>query len=166
VFLKTNAEVLRETPSTYVDVDTPIISRYVLAFLQFGQVQGFQRIYKMNILGENRGTHGLKIELGYDFRDFYEERFLVEPDDVLVSGSWGSDSVWGEAGTLWGGNVDGVYQFQIRPRQQRCQALKLKVEDYFPNNTGSAGFAFSNVTAEIGVEPNVARIAKTKIIAP
>lgn len=166
VFLKTNAEVLRETPNAYVDVDTPIISRYVLAFLQFGQVQGFQRIFKMNILGENRGTHGLKIELGYDFRDFYEERFLVEPDDVLVSGSWGSDSVWGEAGTLWGGNVDGVYQFQIRPRQQRCQALKLKVEDYFPNNTGSAGFAFSNVTAEIGVEPNIGRIAKTKIIAP
>ena len=166
VFLQSSAEIWRENQSSYIDVDVPIISKYVLALLQFAQVQGFQRIYKINILGENRGTHGLKIEVGYDFREFYEERFLIEPDDVLVGEVWGEDSVWGEAGTIWGGNVDGVYQFQIRPRQQRCQALRLKIEDYFGSGTGSAGFALSNVAAEMGVEPNAARLAKTKIIAP
>lgn len=166
VFLKATGEVWRETKGRYVDVDVPIISKYVLALLQFAQVQGFQRIYKLNILGENRGTHGLKIEVGYDYREFYEERFLLNPDDVLYSSTWGSDSVWGQAGTLWGGNVDGVYQFQIRPRQQRCQALKLKIEDYFGSGTGTGGFALSNVTAEVGIEPNIGRLAKTKIIAP
>ena len=166
IFLKSNADVWRETKSAYLDVDVPIISKYVLALMQFGQVQGFQRIFKLNILGENRGTHGLKIEVGYDYREFYEERFVLQPDDVLYSSTWGSDDVWGEAGTLWGGAVDGVYQFQIRPRQQRCQALKLKIEDFFGSGSGTAGFALSNVTAEIGVEPNIARLAKTKIIAP
>lgn len=166
VFLKSNADVWRETKTAYLDVDVPIISKYVLALMQFGQVQGFQRIFKLNILGENRGTHGLKIEVGYDYREFYEERFVLLPDSVLYSSTWGSDDVWGEAGTLWGGSVDGVYQFQIRPRQQRCQALKLKIEDFFGSGSGTAGFALSNVTAEIGVEPNIARLAKTKIIAP
>lgn len=166
VFLKSTGEVWRETKGVYVDVDVPIISKYVLALMQFAQVQGFQRIFKINILGENRGTHGLKIELGYDYREFYEERFLLQPDSVLYSSTWGSDSVWGQAGTLWGGNVDGVYQFQVRPRQQRCQALKLKIEDYFGSGTGTGGFALSNVTAEVGVEPNIGRLAKTKIIAP
>ena len=166
VFLQSSAEIWRENQSSYIDVDVPVISKYVLALLQFAQVQGFQRIYKINILGENRGTHGLKIEIGYDFREFYEERFLIEPDDVLVGEVWGEDSVWGEAGTIWGGELDGVYQFQIRPRQQRCQALRLKIEDYFGSGTGSAGFALSNVAAEMGVEPNAARLAKTKIIAP
>ena len=166
IFLKSNADVWRETKAAYLDVDVPIISKYVLALMQFGQVQGFQRIFKLNILGENRGTHGLKIEVGYDYREFYEERFVLLPDSVLYSSTWGSDDVWGEAGTLWGGPVDGVYQFQIRPRQQRCQALKLKIEDFFGSGSGTAGFALSNVTAEIGVEPNIARLAKTKIIAP
>ena len=166
VFLKTTAEIWRETKDRYLDVDVPIISKYVLALMQFAQVQGFQRIFKINILGENKGTHGLKLELGYDYRDFYEERFILAPDTVLYDSIWGDDSVWGEAGTLWGGNLDGVYQFQIRPRQQRCQALKLKIEDYFGSGTGTAGFALSNVTAEVGIEPNVARLAKTKIIAP
>jgi hypothetical protein len=166
IFLKSNADVWRETKSAYLDVDVPIISKYVLALMQFGQVQGFQRIFKLNILGENRGTHGLKIEVGYDYREFYEERFVLLPDSVLYSSTWGSDDVWGEAGSLWGGAVDGVYQFQIRPRQQRCQALKLKIEDFFGSGSGTAGFALSNVTAEIGVEPNIARLAKTKIIAP
>jgi hypothetical protein len=166
IFLKSNADVWRETKNVYLDVDVPIISKYVLALMQFGQVQGFQRIFKLNILGENRGTHGLKIEVGYDYREFYEERFVLQPDDVLYSSTWGSDDVWGEAGSLWGGPVDGVYQFQIRPRQQRCQALKLKIEDFFGSGSGTAGFALSNVTAEIGVEPNIARLAKTKIIAP
>jgi len=166
LFLKSTAEIWRETKGQYLDVDVPIISTYVLALLQFGQVQGFQRIFKINLLGENRGTHGLKIEVGYDYRDFYEERFIVYPDTVLFDSTWGDDTVWGEAGTLWGGNYDGVYQFQIRPRQQRCQALRLKVQDFFGSGSGTAGFAFSNVTAEVGIEPNVARIAKSKIIAP
>lgn len=166
VFLKTSGEIWRETRDKYVDVDVPIISKYVLALMQFAQVQGFQRIFKINILGDNMGTHGLKIEVGYDYREFYEERFIIYPDSVLFDSVYGDDSVWGEAGTLWGGNYDGVYQFQIRPRQQRCQALKLKVEDFFGSGAGTAGFAFSNVTAEVGLEPNVARIAKTKIIAP
>jgi hypothetical protein len=166
IFLKSDGEIWRETKGSYLDVDVPIISKYVLALMQFAQVQGFQRIFKINILGDNRGTHGLKLELGYDYRDFYEERFIIYPDTVLYDSTWGDDTVWGEAGTLWGGNYDGVYQFQIRPRQQRCQALKLKVEDFFGSGTGTAGFALSNVTAEVGVEPNVARIAKTKIIAP
>jgi hypothetical protein len=166
VFLKSTAEIWRETKGQYLDVDVPIISTYVLALLQFGQVQGFQRIFKINLLGDNRGTHGLKIEVGYDYRDFYEERWIVYPDTVLFDSVWGDDSVWGEAGTLWGGNYDGVYQFQIRPRQQRCQALRLKVQDFFGSGSGTAGFAFSNVTAEVGIEPNVARLAKTKIIAP
>lgn len=166
VFLKATGEIWRETKDKFLDVDVPIISKYVLALMQFAQVQGFQRIFKINILGENLGTHGLKIEVGYDFRDFYEERFIVYPDSVLFDSVYGDDTVWGEAGTLWGGNYDGVYQFQIRPRQQRCQALKLKIEDFFGSGTGTAGFALSNVTAEMGIEPNVARIAKTKIIAP
>jgi len=166
VFLQSTGEIWRETKDRYLDVDVPIISKYVLALMQFAQVQGFQRIFKINILGENKGTHGLKLELGYDYRDFYEERFILSPDSVLYDSIWGDDSVWGEAGTLWGGNLDGVYQFQIRPRQQRCQALKLKIEDYFGSGTGTAGFALSNVTAEVGIEPNVARLAKTKIIAP
>ena len=166
VFLKSTAEIWRETKGQYLDVDVPIISRYVLALMQFGQIQGFQRIFKINILGENKGTHGLKIEVGYDYRDFYEERFTIYPDTVLYDSIWGDDPVWGDSTTLWGGNYDGVYQFQIRPRQQRCQALKLKVEDFFGSGTGTAGFAFSNVTAEVGVEPNIARLAKTKIIAP
>lgn len=166
LFLKATGEIWRETKDQFLDVDVPIISKYVLALMQFAQVQGFQRIFKINILGENLGTHGLKIEVGYDFREFYEERFVINPDDVLYSSTWGSDSVWGQAGTLWGGDSDGVYQFQIRPRQQRCQALKLKVEDFFGSGTGTAGFALSNVTAEVGIEPNIARIAKSKIIAP
>lgn len=166
VFLKSTAEIWRETKDQYLDVDVPIISKYTLALMQFGQIQGFQRIFKINILGENKGTHGLKVEVAYDYREFYEERFIIYPNDVLYSSTWGSDTVWGQAGTLWGGNVDGVYQFQIRPRQQRCQALKLKVEDFYASGSGTAGFAFSNVTAEVGVEPNIARISKSKIIAP
>ena len=166
VFLKSDAEIRRETPNVYLDVDSPIISKFTLALMQFAQVQGFQRIFKLNVLGENRGTHGLKIEVGYDYRDYFEERFIVFPNTVLQDTEWGGEPAWGESETLWGGDSDGVYQFQIRPRQQRCQALKLKIEDFFNTGSGTAGFALSNVTAEVGIEPNIARLSKTKIIAP
>ena len=165
IFLKSSAEIWREVKGTYTDNGQPIITSYVLSLMQFAQVQGLQRIYKINVLGEYRGEHGLKLEVGYDFREFYEERFIVQPEGVLYDSIWGDDSVWGEAGTTWGGNADGVYQFQIRPRTQKCQALRLKVSDFF-TSTGTAGFAFSNISAEVGIEPNIARLSKTKIIAP
>jgi hypothetical protein len=107
-----------------------------------------------------------KLEVGYDYRDYFEERFTVFPNTVLQDTTWGGEDTWGEQDTLWGGDSDGVYQFQIRPRQQRCQALKLKIEDFFNTGSGTAGFALSNVTAEVGIEPNIARLNKTKIIAP
>ena len=163
IFLKSSAEVWRETKGSYLDNGQPIITSYVLSLMQFAQIQGLQRIYKINVLGEYRGEHGLKLELGYDFREFYEERFIVEPQGVLYDSTWGDDTVWGEAGTAWGGTADGVYQFQIRPRTQKCQALKLKVSDFF-TSTGSAWFAFSNITAEVGIEPNAARLSKLKLL--
>jgi hypothetical protein len=92
VFLRADAEIRRETPDQYLDVDSPIITKFTLALMQFAQVQGFQRIFKLNVLGENRGTHGLKLEVGYDYRDYFEERFTVFPIRVRLSRNTLTDS--------------------------------------------------------------------------
>jgi hypothetical protein len=155
VFLKADGSALRETDGVYADDGVPIRTRIETSWIQVAGLQGFQRLYRLALLGEYVGEHVLKASLSYDFEDWSRESFTIQPSTVVRGPSYGSSSPYG-TGSF--GQGTGVYQFELKPARQKCQAFRLTLEDTFPEGQGTGAFSLSGVTAIVGVKGGTNRL--------
>lgn len=89
-----------------------------------GGPQEFQRVYRMLILGEYKSTHKILVKVYYDYHDYPESEYLLTPQDANYETQVRPDPSVIEAG----GN-DGTYQYNIHFERQKCQAIKISIED-------------------------------------
>jgi len=156
VFLRANGNALRETEGVYSDDGVPIRTRLETAWVSTAGLQGFQRVYRLALLGQYVGAHALKASLSYDFADWSRETFTVTPSAVVEGASYGAASPYG-TGTF--GQGTGVYQFELKPARQKCQSFKITLEDAFPEGQGTGAFTLSGITLVIGVKAGTNRLA-------
>lgn len=160
---KSDGTVLYEVADFFSDVNVPIPAKIVTGNLSFAGIQGFQRIYSGMILGEYEGEHTLKVSIANDFQEFYNEEFTTVPNETVNGTSYGGASPYGTG--VYGDSEDGVYQFKFQPKNQKCQSMRIKIEDLFPTGTGTASFNISAITFEVGVLPGSVRLGQSKVMA-
>lgn len=157
VFLKSNGEVWQES-STYADNGSVIRTRISTQWFQTGGLQGYQRCYSGVLLGEYIGEHRLRVRVAYDFEPFYREEFIMNPIPVVNGDVFGT-GIYG-SGSFGGGT--GVYQFEFKPARQKCQSMRLLIEDAFPDNQGTGAFNITGLTLVIGVKGGTNRLPDTQ----
>jgi hypothetical protein len=145
LFAATNG-ILRRTTTSYSDNGDSYVVRYVLAMLQFGGIAGYQRIFRLLILGERRGDHTLQVQAAYDFRAAYNELRSLAANSGY--GAVFTDSSY-YGTTVSTSTDDGVYKIEFRPKVQRCESLMLLLQE----SSTTEGFTLSQITAEVGVLP-------------
>ena len=138
----------------YTDDGQTIKLRLVTSWLSLGQIQGFQRIYRVMILGDYRGSHSLRVRLGYDFRPEYT---FDETVGVTGPGTWGSDSAWG-TGAVWGGAWPTEW-WRVSPQRQKCSSIRISVEDV--DSTGE-GLAITSIVLLAGVKAGVNKMSASR----
>jgi hypothetical protein len=157
VFLKSNGEAWQES-SSYNDAGSVIRTRIATQWFQTGGLQGFQRCYMGVLIGEYVGEHRLRVRVAYDFEPFYREEFLMNPTPVVTGDAFGTGTYG--SGAFGGGT--GVYQFEFKPARQKCQAMRLLIEDTFPDNEGTGAFNITGLTLVIGVKGGTNRLPDTQ----
>jgi hypothetical protein len=73
--------VLKEVEGTYTDVGNPITVGLETGWMSFAKVQGFQRVYRMLLLGNYKSKHQVKIKVAYDFNDSWVDEYIIELTD-------------------------------------------------------------------------------------
>tara|TARA_Y100000004_G_scaffold180152_1_gene224470 strand:- start:4296 stop:8246 length:3951 start_codon:yes stop_codon:yes gene_type:complete len=73
--------VLKEIEGVYEDAGTPIPVVMETGWMSFGKVQGFQRVYRMLMLGHYKSNHMVKIKVAYDYDDTWEDEYLIQMTD-------------------------------------------------------------------------------------
>jgi hypothetical protein len=140
---------------SYLDDGASYNARIETGWLQLGQVNGFQRVWSIVLLGRYIGEHRLVVRLRYDHRDSDEEVLTIDPNDAIngtafgEGATFGSDAVFGSSAS----DKDGVYRFQVRPGHQKCQAMKLIIEDAFIGSAADSSFDLAGITLVVGVRP-------------
>jgi hypothetical protein len=162
VFLSPEGQALQETEGSYTDAGVPIRTRLETSWIQVGGFQGFQRLYKMLLVGEYVGEHTLRTTVSYDFEPFSREVFTIQPSVTVVGATYGTSSPYG---TGVYGVGSGVYQFEMKPARQKCQSVKLLIEDLFPEGTGTGAFSLSGLTAVLGVKGGTRRLADAQVMS-
>lgn len=159
VYLRPDGIVMSETPDYYLDAGSYIKSKLVSAWISLAGIQGFERFYQMEILGDYKASHKLRVQFAYNFVDAYLQDKVIDATTVLNPSYYGNLNYGNE--TPYGG--DGLlYQFRIFPKIQKCQSFKVCIEDFPGLETGGEGYTLSNLAAIVGVKQGLNKIAAAR----
>ena len=126
--LDANGYLYLETTNDYAEYDgTAIPYAIETGWLAFAGLAGFQRLYRLTLLGEIRTSSPpqIVVKLAYDYVNTYTETINFTPS----------------------GTTGDYVNYEIAPARQKCEAVKLRIEV----NTGvNAGYRLVNMSALIG----------------
>jgi hypothetical protein len=129
--LRATDQLLRRSAATYLDATAFSAQAWETGWLKLAGLQGFQRIWRVLLLFTQRTACGLRVTLTYDYRDDAPE-VREFAGAALVAG-----------------------KLEISPRRQRCQALRVRVEELAPDpaelGTGQ-GLEFTGLRVVVGMK--------------
>lgn len=149
VIIKANGEVWMENQSKFTDGAQAIKIKIVSSWIQASGIQGYQRFYKLMLLGNYYSAHQLRVAIAYDFNPAFTQTVLVDAGAALDPTAYGESSPYGDE-SPYGGSYS-PYQWEINPKIQKCQAFKFKIEN-FENDVQGESFSLSNMAMIVGVK--------------
>lgn len=154
-FLRSNGEVWVETPGQYLDNASPIRLKCTTSWMSMAGLQGFERVYRMIVLGEYKSPHQLMVQIGYDFNPNMTQFATINVNDTYQITSYGADSPYGQGSPYGGQNP--LYQFKTHMTIQKCQAVRFSFMDNQNTDIGAfgEGFNIANLALEVGIKPTL-----------
>lgn len=142
----------------WTDGGIPYSSRIETGWLQVNQLNGFQRIWGIMLLGRLIGDHRLVVKLRYDNVDTDREILTIDPSTAILSANYGVESPYGDDVGKFGGEKDGVYRFQVKPAVQKCRCIKIIIEDSFLTSADEGSFELAGLSLIAGVRPSTGKM--------
>lgn len=142
--LGTDGLVYKDTPGQYLDNGARIQITVETSWLSMAKLEGYQRVYSLQLLADFVADHQLELSIAYDFQNTYNQVITYTTT----------------------GNISGTTMtLRIRPRIQKCSAIKLKLRDL--DNVSVAGSACLKPTSlalEVGRKKGSARLPTAQSI--
>lgn len=144
--------------TNYTDFGSFIPMKIVTNWYQFAGLQGYQRFYKLFLIGKYLSKHYLRVKLGYDFKQNFDHETLIDVESAIESSLYG-ESEYGEGpyASLQ------TYQWRVNPKVQKCQAFRISIED--TEYDKGASFSLSAFGLEIGIKQGFNKLGAGKINA-
>ena len=148
-YLRTSHELFKENSSVYGDNGVPIKLLLETGWMNMMSLQGYQRVYQMLVLGDYKSEHTLKIQASFNFNEAFVQEKLVTPSSTFIDAvPYGGYSPYGEPVDIPYGGSGNVYQARFDFKTQKCQSLKLQIEDV--QSAAGEGLSLSAVTLLVG----------------
>ena len=119
------------------------------------QQQGFERVYRILLLGELISAHKLSVDLGYNFDNYFSETFTSISSQVYPLSTFGSSN-FGVG--FFGGSYSGRYQYLVFPSLQKCQSVRIRIYDGTEGGAMGEGFTLSGILLQVGVKEGTAKV--------
>lgn len=162
--LKTNGKVLVENESKYKDDKSSYGITIETGWVALDGIGGFQRVYKAFFLADYFSNHKLRVKFAYDYSPAYGGEFIFDPTTAFSVNNYGSDSPYG-SGTPYGGESS-AYRFSAHTEQQKCEAIRIKLEELISSSTEGSqkSLSISDISLLVGIKGGISRLkASSKI---
>lgn len=159
-------KVLQEAAGVYKDDGSFVNSAISTGWIRLSGLQGYQRAYRVGILGTANSAHSLRVSVYTDYSDIVVQERVFDVGSIMQidSGFYGDDT-YGD-NTYGGGEDNGVYLFQIHMKQQKCDAIRFVIEDIYENsdtdNSGQ-GADITGLTVQIGVKQGLNKVRDARV---
>jgi hypothetical protein len=159
-YARANARVLVERDDDFRDVSSAYRLRWETAWIGLGDLQGYQRIKSVWVLGEYRSSHTARLQVAYDYDRSFVGTYEWDPTGIVNESTWGSGT-WGD--DSWGGSGSSVYQFRADMTRQKCQAIKLRYEDV-PGSPAGESAILTGLRLRVGTKATGAKLPANRIV--
>lgn len=158
-YLRDDRTLFVEDENSFTDNGSPVNIKLETNWISFAGVQGFQRIYKLLLLGEFKSPHKLRIRIAYDFNDAFVQEVIIDTADFTDNTRYGEYSPYGDPSTVPYGGDGNVHQLRVDLKRQKCQSIKIRIEEIQNDlqNLGE-GLSLSNIMLEVGQKVGVNKI--------
>lgn len=150
-YLDKYGRVLQETPGQYLDVSNPVLMSLQTGWMNLAGVEGLQRAYFVQLLGEFLSPHKLNISLAYDYNASPSQSVTIVPDNY--SPNYGSANAYGQL-SPYGGPAR-LEQYRVFFNQQKCQAFQFTISETFDatyETVPGAGLTLSGLNFTVGIK--------------
>ena len=150
-FIGSVGKTFVETPGTYKDDGVSYPMEIMTGWVNVGGIQGFQRLWNIQLLGAYKSNHTLQTQLYYNYNDAAYQTINVEP---IIPNTYGGGSPYGSpVGEPYGGSntITAPYQYELRPKWEKCMSFKLKIMDTPVEGELSEGYELSNIRLSYGI---------------
>jgi hypothetical protein len=157
-YLRSDGVLYIEDKTSYTDNGSPVNIRLESGWISFDSVQGFQRVYKLLLLGEFRSPHKIRVRVAYDFNEAFVQEVIIDTSDFTENTRYGNNSPYG-TGNPYGGSGN-AYQMRVDLKRQKCQSIKFIVEEiqHDSQNLGE-GLSLSNIMFEVGQKTGTNKVS-------
>lgn len=153
VRLRTDGVLLYEDTTTFLDAASFTAMTVRTGWISMDQFQGFERLYKVILLGRYYTPHSVTLKVFYDF--------VPQPIETFTfASSAGNFAAFDDTNVYQNDSYTGNgYPFQVdfRPSQQKCQAIRIEITDTFVSGNGQA-FDIIGMNLVLGVRNVDAKI--------
>jgi len=136
-YISSAGRVRTEAPGVYTDAGAFIQLSLTTSWLSLAGLQGFQRVYSSEILGQYQSPHHLNVQVAYDF-----DPTVVQTDDIV-------------------GTSVAPYQYRVDFARQKCEAIQLTLKDTQASGFGQ-GLSLSALTLQVGSKGGLNRLSQTR----
>ena len=174
-------EVFKQVSTTSSFGGSMVPIKLETAWLSFAGVQGYQRVYRMLILGEYKSPHKLQIKIAYNYDEVWKDEKIIDVSGYTESYSYGGPIAQsygspistgtgshpgGTAAIAYGGKDNTQYQIRLNFAKQKCEAIKIQILELEgdPNtqagnqSLSGPGFNLSNLSFIVGIKGGDFRI--------
>lgn len=159
----TSTKTMLEDSTTYTDDGSYVPLTIRTGWMHFAGLQGYQRLYKIGLLGSYFTNNNFKLTFFYDYSDIPRESINIDASSVVNTSVYGDEAVYGDDDYYGGSQLDEVFQVRVDNPRQLCESMSLKITDASvgENNTGR-GFSLEGLACTIGVKGGIFRNSPTR----
>lgn len=148
-FINSFGDLYQENPGSYLDGSTPVLMGLTTGWFNPQGLEGFERAYWMNFIGEYKSPHFLVVNIDFDYKDSPDQSTIVRPDNY--NNPYGGDPLYGS--TYVYGGTESLEQWRIFFQKQHCEAFRINIDEVFNASLGTAageGLTLSGLTLIYG----------------
>lgn len=176
-FVNHNSKILKIDYDRFDDNGSPVQMRFHSGWISFAGIQGYQRIWRIMILGEYKSPHKLKIKIAYNYDDVWAEEKIIDVTSYTESYAFGGpireaygspvstgtgSPPGGTEAIAYGGKDNTQYQIRINPQKQKCESIKILVEEIQNTDQLGPGLSISNVAFLAGLKGGQYKIKQAR----
>lgn len=138
----------------FLDVATPIRLRIKMSWLKASGIQSLQRIWRLMFVGTWKSAHNIVCNLAYDYEEYTWDTCNIA---ILSSGYGRTDKP--TSTQIYSGTNDGIYNFEIHLKRQKCQAISFELYD---TDIVGESFSLSGLSLVAGIKNGLDKVSSNK----
>lgn len=127
-------------------------------------IQGAWIARKLQGIGEYKSPHELEVKIFRNREAWPRQIIRWKPDERMGRTVWGSDLVWGDASSIWGGSPRAnEYSFDFKLKARKNSTIDVEISDV-PGSPPGASYEMTELALEVWHSSGLARLPRTRKI--